>query len=265
MRFGVVTDVHLAPREKPATAWHNIIDFARGEQLLERALGFFREAEVEGVLILGDLVHDGDDPSLRRGIELIASAGLPIRIVPGNHDGEGAWRDAIGGAGDSIRAADGDRIAIRDVTEFNYHPDTELWQAALPELPDAPAVVLTHAPVLSCQEALDAAELRFAGGFAWDGAAEALTGRDQPTVLLHGHLHVRMELAAGPVLQLGFAALIEAPHAVAVLELETTGDDFVVSVAHHSVAEYDVAVVPVLSPAVSRWVARNGTWQVMTG
>jgi len=263
MRLGVISDAHVAPRGKTPTAWHNVIDFARSEELLTRAIAYIREADVEAVVFLGDLVHDGDEASLRRGLDLISAAGLPVWIVPGNHDGGSAWTEVIARADAERTLAclpDGDEIAIREVTQFSYRADDEVWHATLPELPNAPVVLLTHVPVLDCEAALDAANLRFAGGFSWGGAANELADRGQPAVVLHGHLHVRMETVAGPVLQLGFAALIEAPHAVAVVELDATGNDLAVSVAHHSIADYEVAVVPVLSPAVSRWIARDGSW-----
>jgi hypothetical protein len=81
-----------------------------------------------------------------------------------------------------------------------------------------------------------------------------------PTVVLSGHLHLRGVVTDGAVLQIAFAALIEAPYDVAVVEIS---EGLAVSYQCASVQPIGVERVPVLAPPTARfaWDASQATWQ----
>src|SRR5690606_5511938 len=66
--------------------WHNEYDFGGVEERLRKAAELFAAEAVDLVVALGDLAHDGDEPSLRRALAPLAD-GPPLLVVGGNHDG----------------------------------------------------------------------------------------------------------------------------------------------------------------------------------
>ncbi|MGB3331161.1 MAG: hypothetical protein WBA46_19525, partial [Thermomicrobiales bacterium] len=58
-----------------------------------------------------------------------------------------------------------------------------------------------------------------------------------------------------------FAALIEPPHAAAILDLREDDEGLAVTIEHTDVAPHAVDVVPVISPERSTWRYRQGGWQ----
>jgi hypothetical protein len=70
-------------------------------------------------------------------------------------------------------------------------------------------------------------------------------------VVLSGHLHLRGVTTEANVLQLVFAALVEPPYEVAVVDIDT--DEMAVAYRCVSVAEPDADRLPVLDPAAGRW------------
>jgi hypothetical protein len=82
-----------------------------------------------------------------------------------------------------------------------------------------------------------------------------------PTLVLHGHLHVRDELAQGSMLQLSFSALIEPPHEMAILELVGNARELTVHRRNISIASYSTAQLPVLTKDETRWQLRDKVWR----
>lgn len=85
-RFGVVTDLHYAPDLRIANR-----HCADSLDKLSDALITFRDASVDCVLCLGDMVNGGDQTQAEsRALEAVTKAlgspGLPVHAVAGNHD-----------------------------------------------------------------------------------------------------------------------------------------------------------------------------------
>src|SRR4051812_48122194 len=85
MKFGVLTDPHIAPNAVAPAAHHNPYAFAAAEEMLRAGIRRFVEEEVDAVFLLGDLAHLGDETSTEIAMTIAASAGRPVWVVPGNH------------------------------------------------------------------------------------------------------------------------------------------------------------------------------------
>ena len=275
MRIGVVTDAHLCPPGTPPDAWHNPYDFAHAEANLVAALDLHRTGDSNVIAMLGDLSHLGDEPSLARGIALCGGGDRPVLAVPGNHDcGEVIDRLAMlsgrrGSASPrSLRPATsaGESLAgfrIVGLPIAVRHPD-QGWLVEVPAVAawdEEPVIVLSHFPVLSREAEARRAGLRYAGSSAdRDGFGEALRRRVGPTLILHGHLHIRDAVAVGPVLQIGCAALIEPPHEVAVVDVEAAENGLTVRVRRRAVAPSPSVRLPLLTGESGAWTFRERAW-----
>jgi hypothetical protein len=120
--------------------------------------------------------------------------------------------------------------------------------------------VLTHFPLIDRRAVTEAAGLKYAGGFRDLGVAQRLLNRSGPSVVLHGHLHVRDAATEGNVLQITCASLIEPPHEASVVEIEQAADGLRVSVEHTVIAESD-APLPVLSETHGSWTFDGEGWK----
>ena len=88
MRLWIVTDVHLCPPGTPPGAWHNPYDLEGVPRRLALALERLVAEDVEAIAMLGDLTSVADAGSVERGLRILSESPVPVRIVPGNHDGE---------------------------------------------------------------------------------------------------------------------------------------------------------------------------------
>lgn len=77
----VVADTHLSP-----TAHGTLKCFHRTKQRLEMAIADAHRADVDGVLVAGDLTKDGTAEEYALAGELLRIAPRPTLTVPGNHD-----------------------------------------------------------------------------------------------------------------------------------------------------------------------------------
>lgn len=227
--------------------------------MLDDALAWFADKDLDAIAVLGDLVMFEDEASLEAGMSRLAAFGKPVLIVPGNHDGQD-WTamvarllpDQTPPAWPPIVRAVGVRV----------EQDPERWWTGGITLPAAgPVVVLSHFPLVNVGQYLTDAGFPYAGDATWDDSLDGIQERDSPIVALSGHVHVRYEQAAGAVLQLGFAALIEPPHAAAVLDLREDDEGLAVTIEHADIAPHAVDVVPVISADRSTWRYRQGGWQ----
>ncbi len=80
---------------------------------------------------------------------------------------------------------------------------------------------------------------------------------DGPVVVLCGHLHAREAHAEGSVLQLAGGALIEAPHEIAIVDVEPGLARRRIQVLGPRVAPHD----PVFAPADESWAFTGGEWR----
>lgn len=273
MKIGVITDVHLTDADRPPSKFHNVYDFANARANFERAIAAHRAGGVSAIVMLGDLANSGDAPYHMLRLELCESAGLPLWIVPGNHDceeGASALASRIASSGSSSvrvptpggETAGGFRVAGLPTDYF----DTERnWTVALPDVSAwerEPVLLLSHVPAISRASAAAEAGMNYAGDVEnHESVADLLRGRGAPTIVLHGHLHLRDATIDGSVLQIGFASIVEPPHETASVQIGIEGDDITVRVCHEAVAESFVDRLPVLAPAIASWRYSNGNWQ----
>lgn len=272
MKLGVLTDIHLAPVGYVGGGWHNPYAFDRAEAMLADAIAGHRADRVDAIAMLGDLANNGDAATLGPALEPLAAAGVPVWVLEGNHDREVEERlieREAAGAGTSLRMPTpigeregGVRVAGSPLVSPGGQPPWFLDALPVEGWGDDVVVLLSHFPLLSRREAILEAGLRYVEGYEdRNRLAEALLERSAPTVVVHGHLHIRDVAAVGPMLQVGCAALIEPPHERVVIEVAAESGDVDVRVRHLAVMESPPVRLPVMSPASSDWTFRDGRWQ----
>ncbi len=280
MRFGIITDVHLASAGAGSLSWHNAYAMADVVTRFRDALARCVAAEVDAIAVLGDLSNDGDDASLDDGVRLAAASGRPVWLVPGNHDVI-ARADALAtaiarvGAG-TVRLAPpggvplggGVRLAgLAALTCDRLTKDTTVRAAAplpVPAWGDDLVLLLAHYPLLSLAERATDAGLKYAGDLAdLDALATPLRRRATPTVVAHGHLHLRDASSVGRVLQISCAALIEPPFEVTLLDIARYGGRATARRASTPVAPSPDVRLPVLAPPDGAWMFEAGAWHAI--
>jgi predicted phosphodiesterase len=260
IRFGVLTDVHVVQDVTRQEAWHNPYDFAGVENRRDRALRLFESEAADRLLLLGDLAHDGDLPSLRRGLRPGAFAAAQL-AVGGNHDGGRPTRALSRAGAESLKLPGWRAVSHGPVRVAGLrvaHRARLGWASARPPAlatwGDAPVLLGSHFPVLSRKRPLAARGLPYAGDLIDRPAlAQTLLGRPAPTVVACGHLHVRDSAASGSVLQLGFGAMIEPPFEATLLELVVNGGSVEVTRVAHELDEAREERDPRLVPARETW------------
>jgi Calcineurin-like phosphoesterase superfamily domain len=260
IRFGVLADVHVVQDVTRQEAWHNPYDFAGVEDRRDRALRLFESEAADRLLLLGDLAHDGDLPSLRRGLRPGAFASAQL-AVGGNHDGGRPTGELARAGPQSLKLPGWRAVSHGPVRLAGLRVARRArvgWASARPPAlatwGDAPVLLASHFPVLSREQPLAARGLPYAGDLIDRPAlAQALLARQAPTVVACGHLHVRDSAASGPLLQLGFGAMIEPPFEATLLELAVDGGSVEVTRVAHELDEAREARDPRLVPARETW------------
>jgi len=274
VRLGILTDIHLSPPDSAPTAWHNPYQLETVRERLAQSIRFLEEEGADRIAVLGDLTHHGDEPSLREAIELLATANVPVWVLPGNHDltpdrasldGEiaacgGQSVSALGSPpvpfGDAWQVAG---LPIRCAPnglgfEASTVPDPGTWG-------EGPLLVLSHFPVLSLQDECARAGLKYAGDLLnGDEVAEALVARVAPTLVVNGHLHVRHAAARGSVLQAACGAQVESLFEATLVDLGAWNQGRV-HLAATPVREVWPGVSPALSEPEAAWTWDGGGWR----
>lgn len=273
VRLVSVTDVH-AGGVGPA-AWHNELMFEDALEDLASVIDHARRLDADALVLLGDLTDRGDAHSFAEVRRVCEEFPGPVRVVAGNHDrtlDNHTFEEIFASSrrGD-VRSAAPDRldrlgpisltgvnITSRDagVTSVGVPLDLDGWPATL-------TMLLTHYPVLSTSSQLQEVGLRDSGDLANAAACFAeLEHRASPTLVLNGHLHTRHEQASRSVLQLSGAALVERPHEVTVIDIETE-PAVDVSVGRYTVREEpsEHLSAPILCPSTSRWHWKRSGWE----
>ncbi len=204
----------------PAAAW---------ERLVEVAL----ERRVDALLLAGDVVEQDDDfyeayADLRRGVERLASAGVRVLAVAGNHDvavlprlaAAGAGIELLGGGGRwsavEMAAADGSRARVIGWSFPERTVSTSPLDMPLPQRSALPTIGLLHCDrdqSASRYAPVSAARLEAAPVDAW----------------LLGHVH-RPDALSGPrpIGYLGSLTGMDAgepgPHGPWLIELPAAGE-----------------------------------------
>jgi DNA repair exonuclease SbcCD nuclease subunit len=276
--IGIISDIHVSPEGTPPASWHNTYALDDARRMLRSAIERCIAERTDAVVLLGDLAHMGDLASIAAVIRKTSRLQCPIHVMPGNHDFH-SWPQVMQGA---IRNEE-DSPVILAPTTYPAEPGLSVATmtlerddgqrafrgSALPEVASSTdaLVLFTHFPVLETQERLSAYELAHPGDLDNRHDLErAVLERCAPTIVVHGHLHVRDAHAHGSALQLACAALIEPPHEMAFIDIERMpSGDVVVTRRAESVAGYaPVDRLPVLSPDTQTWRYAAGSWSEMS-
>jgi 3',5'-cyclic AMP phosphodiesterase CpdA len=166
----------------------------------------------DAVLVSGDLAEHGSEAEYGLAKEAIGRLGVPVHVLPGNHDDRATMRAtfAIPGAGGAPIDYAADlgplRLVVVDSTipgedRGGFDPgQLEGLEAELAAAPEQPTIVAMHHPPLATAMA------------DWDGVnlpaperralAAAISGRPQVRAIVGGHLHrvAVAGLAGRPVL-----------------------------------------------------------------
>jgi len=277
----VVADAHLAPVDAGVAeglAWHNRYAMSDAAERFRLALGRCAGQGAEAVAVLGDLSHFGGARSLEEGVRIAAGCGLPVFVVAGNHDvleRAGALGEAVGrvgarhvrllGPAGELVVGEGLRVAGLSV-QRGRSPDGFRSAGGLPvghwDEEEEAVVLISHYPVVSLAARAAEAGLRYAGDLVnLEEVARPLLARGAPTVVVHGHLHIRASLMAGSVLQVSCAALVEPPFEVTLLDIGREGGRLAVRRRSFPVAPSPEGVrLPVLSLAEEGWAFEAGGW-----
>jgi hypothetical protein len=270
MRLGVVADPHLSVLRDEPDAWHNPFRLGDAHERLDAALADPLFDDVDAFALLGDLAHFGDRESLRRCVDAVAKArgDRPAILLSGNHDVlvEGvrlddeleAWSDGTDAA-KVFEAADLG-LHVQTVTALTTREVYPFDVEARTLVPSGPAgrVVLTHFPLLSLRRRAQEAGLLYSGHLSDLAPPVAPLPTDSPVVVLSGHLHLRGVAHEGDVLQLSFAALVEAPYELARVDIESNDDGVMVNYECTSARTPDAEKLPILDPSTGRWHCRPG-------
>jgi Calcineurin-like phosphoesterase len=272
LRIGVIADTHVVVDDRAAEAvsWHNPFRLADSLERLERAIdhSFVRDADV--VVVLGDLAHFGDRPSLRAVVDAFASCAYPVVLLSGNHDvtepevrlddvvcevgAPNVWspgKATVPAALVALFADAGLGLQVVDVTAMWPEPTRPFAVAARTVIavpPGSPGLTLTHFPLLDFQERCEGAGFLYSGHLEQLAARPDLEGGWRPHVVFNGHVHARAVTRVEHTLQISFAALVEAPYEIAAVEVQADGGALDVSYECASLHDVEEEKVPVLDP-----------------
>jgi calcineurin-like phosphoesterase family protein len=192
-------------------------------------------AEVDHIICLGDVADDGAVENAREALGRMREAGVPVWVVPGNHD-VAERSDMIGEAARSCEAVPAwesfanlsAAIAMTGVALVSSDGGgtCEAIDAKHPTRADEPALLVwaSHYPAISLRSRFQARGLRYPGDLLnRRRLQDKVFTRRGPTVFLHGHLHASVCLTHGELLQVGCAPLVEWPHAWTLVTIDDAG------------------------------------------
>jgi Calcineurin-like phosphoesterase len=267
LKLGVVSDLHYDLDPPPGRGWINAYEPDEVERRLAEALAQFRDAGIDCLVLLGDLTDAGDRASLERILSRL-DPGVPAAAVIGNHDlagGAATFGDACRAAGVRLLAdepLDRSGIELSGVPFATFGDPPSAYRTARPPVDATPAfrVVASHFPILPEAGRLAAAGLPHPRGLDdREQLAAALAATGDPVLVLSGHIHVRCSQAAGSILQLGFASLIEPPFDCALVEIAADPGPRVERRARR--LGPPARIDPVLAPDRERWAWADGAWR----
>ena len=196
VRILQVTDCHILPGEGDEV--YGTDTYRSLEAVLRAALAL--DQPPERIIATGDLSEDGSDASYARLRDLFLATGLPVNIVPGNHDSLEAMQrtllcDAV--SMDPVLDIEGWRIAFLNSQvpghAHGYLDDAELQLLTL-ALDEAPArsvvTCLHHGPIRPCPST--GCHLHNDGTLL-----ELLAARPNARIVLAGHAHLELERRLG--------------------------------------------------------------------
>ena len=197
-----ITDTHI--QADPAATFDGIDAAATLTTVLEH----IRLHELPDLMLLtGDLVHDPDEPSYSRLLDLLKPMSVPIYAIPGNHDDPVVMTSVLTAPvrhEREVQLADWRILLLNSWLEgehAGYLPETELdWlHGRLDAHPDTPTLIaLHHPPVTIGSPWMDAMGLQNAGDLL-----AILDSQPQVAAVIWGHIHQRFESERNGVQLLG--------------------------------------------------------------
>ena len=276
MRLGIVADAHLSRAGTRVPAFH--VEYGNADTLKAYQLALRRcvRGSADGLVLLGDLSHSGDEESLEAGVRMAAETELAVWAVSGNHDcfsQEDALADAVRQVGaENVRlltpegeaVAEGLRLAGFSVTSGSWgyaagsagRPEVSGWKD------DECVVWVTHYPAVSFSKEVSAEGLVYGDDLEdLEEVAWPLLGREAPTVVVNGHVHLRAARVQGPVLQVSCAALVEPPFEVTFLDVGPEGERVEVHRKSALLVPSLTVRPPAFSPPEQGWAFEAGVWR----
>lgn len=257
MRIGVLSDLHCE-LEPAGSRWINDFEPEHLDRRTDAALAWFSEAQVDLILLLGDIVQFANLSDLEHMFARLATANVaPLATVGGNHDVRLGDEFADCARKHGIRLLH-DR-PLPGVTGVGVGrgaaPPQYVGQIA--GLGEADLVVVaSHFPILSEASRVAAAGLPYAGDLVNRADLEAQLRSDpRPKLLLSGHIHARCSTHAGRLLQFTVGAVIEPPFDATLVEIEGA------SVSRTARRLGETAVTdPVFAADDERWELTGDQW-----
>jgi Icc protein len=211
-----LSDLHVSDE------WEGVDPTIRVERVVETIRSL--PDSVDGVIVTGDLTDDGSEKSYRRVRRLLEPFGVPVHVLPGNHDDRASLREAFGlpGAGDEPINYSAEIGELRIVAFDSIVPDRDpgayseeqlRWlDEELGRASESPTLLaLHHPPLATGLPEWDAINLTPADREALAGIVEK---HPQVCAIVGGHLHrtAAGALAGCPVFSAPSACLQALPH-----------------------------------------------------
>jgi Icc protein len=204
MRILQITDCHVLPNGGPKV--YGADTFRALQRVLTAALALDEPPDL--IIATGDLSEDGSPDSYRRLRDAFLGAGLPVYVIPGNHDSSQQMDRCLIGAAVRMEAYVDIvpwRMVFLDSTvagaAHGYLDDRELRRldALLSEAPERPSVVAVHhSPIRPCPSS----GCHLKNDFE---LIAVLDSHPNARVVLAGHSHQQLERQAR------YAALLTTP------------------------------------------------------
>ncbi len=265
MRIGVLSDLHCE-LEPAGSRWINVFEPEHLDRRTDAALGWFSEAQVDLILLLGDIVQFANPSDLDHVFARLAAAEVaPLATVNGNHDLRLGEEFAECAHEHGIRLLYEEPLELAGVAVTGVAVDRG---PAPPQYFGRPSgwggevdlvVVASHFPVLSEASRVAGAGLPYAGDLVNRADLEGRLRSDpRPKVVLCGHIHARCSTHDGPLLQFMVGALIEPPFDATIVEIDATS----LSVLRTARRLGETAVTdPVFAGDDERWRRTDDRWE----
>ena len=142
------------------------------------------DVSVDALLITGDLADDGLKRSYERLAEALASLGVPIIALPGNHDDPGLLAEVLGGS-TYWDAGTWRIVTVPTAVEGQVHGRVDVPAAlmCLDDLDERPTILAAHHPPCAPSEH---PWFQLDGG---EALARGLAARPHVRAVAAGHLH----------------------------------------------------------------------------
>jgi hypothetical protein len=267
VRIGVLSDLHYEP-EPTGSRWINLFEPDQLDRRTDAALEWFSEAQVDLILLLGDIVQFGNPSDLAHTFARLAAAEVaPLATVNGNHDLRLGEEFAECAHEHGIRLLHEEPLELEGVAVTGVAVDRG---PVLPQYVGQPGgwgdeaelvVIASHFPLLSEASRVAGAGFPYAGDLVNRADLEGHLRSDaRPKVVLCGHIHARCSTHHGPLLQFMVGALIEPPFDATIVELDATG----LSARRTARRLGEIASVdPVFAGDDERWQRTGDRWEAV--